>query len=442
MKKIFALALLILVAVVAFTGCSAFPMSDVDIQVTPALTPLISADANPSPAESPQADAPTQNTSAAPTPAQIIIGAEEASAQRTPIIIQVPVTPAPAVVVVQATPGSAPVSAESAPAANAAAAPSTAPEVAAAPQETPPIPTSEPATEEEETPAEAEAHQGVPVSLDDTLNILVVGSDERHAGQPWRSDVIMVVSVDYVNRQVGVISFPRDLYVDIPTVGKNRINTATFFGGVNHYPDGGDIGLLKATLAQNFGIRIDHYVKFNFETFKDMIDALGGIDIVVDCPITGRFPVEPGSKELVWQTLPAGKYHMDGEFALRYVRERKTTSDVDRNRRQQRVLIAMRKRAREINIVPRIPALYDAMRDNIETDLGLTDIIALARLGLQIDTNDVHGFNIGYKEVDSWTTPGGAAVLKPDMAKIQEGIRTLFSKPSILKNPRKPRNCR
>jgi LCP family protein required for cell wall assembly len=252
----------------------------------------------------------------------------------------------------------------------------------------------------------------------------------------------MVVSVDYANRQVGVISFPRDLYVDIPTVGKNRINTATFFGGVNRYPNGGDIGLLKDTLAQNFDIRIDHYVKFNFETFKDMIDALGGIDIAVICPITGRFPVEPGSNQLVWQTLPAGQYHMDGEFALRYVRERKTTSDVDRNRRQQRVLIAMRKRAREVNIVPRIPALYDAMRDNIETDLGLTDIIALTRLGLQIDTRDVHGFNIGYKEVDSWTTPGGASVLKPDMDKINEGIRTLFSKPSILKNPTKPRSCR
>jgi len=251
----------------------------------------------------------------------------------------------------------------------------------------------------------------------------------------------MVVAVDYAHRQVGVVSFPRDLYVEIPTVGKNRINTATFFGGINNYKNGGDIGLLKDTLAQNFGIRIDHYVKFNFETFKDMVDALGGIDIVVDCPITGKFPVEPGSKQLKWQTLEPGKYHMDGEFALRYVRERKTTSDVDRNRRQQRMLIAMRKRAKEVNILPRIPALYQAMRDNIETDLGLTDIIALTRLGLQIDTEDVHGFNIGYKEADSWRTPGGAMVLLPDMAKINEGLRTLFIKPSILKNPQKPARC-
>lgn len=433
MRKVFTLAVLFLLVAVVLAGCNPLSFSETDISVTPALTPILAATAV-SPAASDNADVPASGQSAnASGPVQAIAGEGDAAAVRTPIVISVPLTP-----VSTAQPASEEASADEAtpatPSAQEEPAATTTPVNLPTPE---PLPTE--AIVEEPT---AEAYHGVPVSLDDTLNILVVGSDERRPGQPWRSDVIMVVSVDYVNRQVGVISFPRDLYVDIPTVGKNRINTATFFGGVNRYANGGDIGLLKDTLAQNFGIRIDHYVKFNFDTFKDMIDALGGIDIAVICPITGRFPVEPGSNRLVWQTLPAGQYHMDGEFALRYVRERKTTSDVDRNRRQQRVLIAMRKRAREVNIVPRIPALYDAMRENIETDLGLTDIIALTRLGLQIDPKDVHGFNIGYKEVDSWTTPGGAAVLKPDMAKIDEGIRTLFSKPSILKNPAKPRNCR
>jgi len=431
MKKLLYLAILLLLASVLLVGCGALGMSQTAIQVTPALTPIILVD-EASNTATPVGDAPvTVAADSLLPPAPLIAGENTAAAQRTPIAILVPLTPAVASL-------SSP-AAEMPPAATAsstaALAATAAPVVASTP---------EPSVTADVTPAEPtqEAYQGIPVSLDETLNILVVGSDERRAGQAWRSDVIMVVAVDFNNRQVGVVSFPRDLYVDIPTVGKNRINTATFFGGVNKYPKGGDIGLLKATLAQNFDIRIDHYIKFNFDTFKDVVDALGGIDLFVDCPITGRFPVEPGSNQLKWQTLSTGKYHMDGEFALRYVRERKTTSDVDRNRRQQRVLIAMRKRAREVNIVPRIPALYDAMRANIETDLGLTDIIALTRLGLQIDTKDVHGFNIGYKEVDSWTTPGGAAVLKPDMAKIEEGLRTLFSKPSILKNPTKPRNCK
>jgi LCP family protein required for cell wall assembly len=413
MKKIIVLSFILVLAVFLLSACSLDKLGSQDVQVTPALTPLLTVDAGTAPSPSPAAPATATVTN-------IIAGAGPETAQRTPIAIAIPLTRA----VPTATPAAATPIPTATPAAQAT---------------TPPQPTAAPTPVEKPTP---EAYQGVPVTLDETLNILVVGSDERRPGQPWRSDVIMLVAVDFGNHQVGVISFPRDLYVDIPTVGKNRINTATFFGGVNNYPDGGDMGLLKATLAQNFGIRVDHAVKFNFDTFRDMIDALGGIDIEVVCPITGKFPVEPGSKQLKWQTLPAGQYHMDGEFALRYVRERKTTSDVDRNRRQQRVLIAMRKRAREINIIPRIPALYDAMRDNIETDLGLTDIIALTRLGLQIDTKDVHGFNIGYKEADSWTSPAGAAVLKPDMDKIAEGMRTLFSKPSILKNPARPRTCK
>lgn len=304
-------------------------------------------------------------------------------------------------------------------------------------------PTDTPSPESEEAPVEASATAVVsrPLGLDHTLNVLIVGSDERSTNRPWRSDVIMVAAVDFANREVGVVSFPRDLWVRIPTVGENRINTATFWGELNKYPDGGGIGLLADTIESNFGIRIDHHVKINFESFKDAVDALGGIDVVVDCPIRGSFPTEPGSSRLVYKTLQPGTYHMDGFFALRYVRERKSTSDVDRNRRQQRVLIALRNRAREVNVIPRLPALYDAMRSSIETDLGLTDILALGRLGIQIESENAHGFTIGFKETKSWVTPSGASVLLPRMSMINDRIQQLFDEPSILKNPNKPRSC-
>jgi len=304
-------------------------------------------------------------------------------------------------------------------------------------------PTDTPSPESEVAPVEASEAAVVsrPLGLDHTLNVLIVGSDERSANRPWRSDVVMVAAVDFANREVGVVSFPRDLWVRIPTVGENRINTATFWGELNKYPDGGGIGLLADTIESNFGIRIDHYVKINFESFKDAVDALGGIDVVVDCPIKGKFPTEPGSSRLVYKTLQPGTYHMDGFFALRYVRERKSTSDVDRNRRQQRVLIALRNRAREVNVIPRLPALYDAMRSSIETDLGLTDILALGRLGIQIESENAHGFTIGFKETKSWVTPSGASVLLPRMSMINDRIQQLFDEPSILKNPNKPRSC-
>jgi LCP family protein required for cell wall assembly len=277
--------------------------------------------------------------------------------------------------------------------------------------------------------------------LERTMNILIAGSDERREGGPWRADVVMVVAVDLAAREVGVISFPRDLWVRIPTVGENRINTATFFGELYRYPTGG-IGLLADTIHRNFGIRLDHYVKINFEGFKQVVDALGGVDITVDCPLTGWFPPAPGSNDLVWMTLQPGEYHMDGVLALQYVRERKTTSDVDRARRQQRMILALRKRARDINILPRVPVLFDALRDTIETDLGLTEIVPLARLALQIEPKDAHGFIIDFQHTQSWTTPDGARVLLPKMKRIQEGIRDLFAQPSILENPFRPANCR
>jgi len=357
------------------------------------------------------------------------VDADALNPVRTPIRIKVPATP----VIPTKTPIPTPTPVE-------ADTPTPLPVVA---------PTDTPSPESEQAPTEAPAAEATeaaevvsrPLGLDHTLNVLIVGSDERSANRPWRSDVIMVAAVDFANREVGVVSFPRDLWVQIPTVGENRINTATFWGELNKYPGGGGIGLLADTIESNFGIRIDHHVKINFESFKDAVDALGGIDVVVDCPIKGKFPVEPGSSRLVYKTLQPGTYHMDGFFALRYVRERKTTSDVDRNRRQQRVLIALRNRAREVNVIPRLPALYDAMRSSIDTDLGLTDILALGRLGIQIESENAHGFTIGFKETKSWVTPAGASVLLPRMSMIDDRIQHLFDEPSILKNPNKPRSC-
>ncbi|HEY53661.1 MAG TPA: hypothetical protein G4N94_09415 [Caldilineae bacterium] len=410
-------ALLLISLLTVVSACSSDVSSIIfnpEISVTPATAPVNIPGVTP-PAISVETLANNSEVAMAPV--------------RTPIRIKVPATP----VIPTETPTPPPT-----PEAVAVAETPT-PLPAMAPTETPIVQENEPQAVEQ--PAAEPAAVKRPLGLDHTLNILIVGSDERHPDRPWRSDVIMVAAVDFANREVGIVSFPRDLWVRIPTVGENRINTATFWGTLNKYPDGGGIGLLADTIESNFGIRIDHYMKINFESFKDAVDALGGIDVVVDCPIAGRFPTQPGSTHLVYKTLQPGTYHMDGFFALRYVRERKSTSDVDRNRRQQRVLIALRNRAREVNIIPRLPALYDAMRSSIETDLGLTDLLALGRLGIQIDSENAHGFTIGFKETKSWRTPSGAAVLLPRMDMINNRIQHLFDEPSILKNPNKPRSC-
>lgn len=280
----------------------------------------------------------------------------------------------------------------------------------------------------------------VPRSLRNTENLLILGSDQRKPGQPWRTDVIMVVALDRERERVGIISIPRDLWVKIPGIGWERINTADFYGSLrkdrNGNPPNG-VELLKETLRQNLGIPIHHYVRIDFEVFKGVVDALGGITVTVDCPLRDPIWDTPGKR---WRIEP-GDYSMTGEDALKYVRSRYTGGDLDRARRQQRVLLAMRDRALEINLWPRIPALYREFRDKVLTDLGPLDIIDLARFGLRVREEDIHGFVIGRPMVQDWITHRGAMVLVPDYRRIRQAIEALFDSPPLSETNDLSKQC-
>lgn len=281
-----------------------------------------------------------------------------------------------------------------------------------------------------EPPTPIPGASDVPRSLRDTENLLILGSDQRKPGQPWRTDVIMVVAIDREHERMGVISIPRDLWVKIPGVGWERINTADFYGSLRKDKSGNPpngVELLKETLRQNLGIPIHHYVRVDFEGFKGAVDALGGITVTVDCPLRDPGWDTPGKR---WRLEP-GDYFMTGEEALRYVRSRYTGGDLDRARRQQRVLLAMRDRALEVNLWPRIPALYREFRDRVLTDLGPLDILDLARFGLRLRAEDIHGFVIGRPMVRDWITRNGAMVLVPDYRQIRQAIEGLFDLPPL-----------
>ena len=291
-----------------------------------------------------------------------------------------------------------------------------------------------------EPPTPIPSATDVPRSLRNTENLLILGSDQRKPGQPWRTDVIMVVAINREHDQVGIISIPRDLWVKIPGVGWERINTADFYGSLrgsksSSPPDG--IELLKETLRQNLGIPIHHYVRVDFEAFKGIVDALGGITVTVDCPLRDPGWDTPGKR---WRLEP-GDHFMTGEEALRYVRSRYTGGDLDRARRQQRVLLAIRDRALAINLWPRIPALYREFHDKVLTDLGPLDVIDLARLGLRLRAEDIHGFVIGRPMVRDWITPRGAMVLVPDYRQIRQAIEGLFNSPPLFETNDLSKRC-
>jgi len=271
--------------------------------------------------------------------------------------------------------------------------------------------------------------------LQRTRNILLLGTDQRELGAVGRTDTIMVLAIDAPNHRAALISFPRDIYLAIPGIGYSRINTAFGFG--EERQPGGGLPLLMSTIERNFGIPIDSYVRIDFSGFEDVIDALGGVDVTVDCPL---------DDELIYRyfetyTLEPGVHHMNGQQALYYARSRKTTSDFDRARRQQRVLLAVRDRVLDANLLPRVPALWLAMRDVVDTNLKPGDIADLAKMGATFSGRDLTGMVIRYPLVTDWTTPQGGMVQLPDLPGINAALDRIWERAPLQQTNDEERLC-
>ncbi len=271
-----------------------------------------------------------------------------------------------------------------------------------------PDPTYHPALPAVEPTSADPAHT---TSANRYLNIALLGSDKRPDAATWRTDTIIVVSLDMERNLVRLLSIPRDLWVNIPGHGPDRINTADLWGEMAH--EGGGPDLVKQTIYQNLGIPIHYWVRVDFDGFKRIIDAVGGVDVDVECPLPD---IE----------LETGMQHMDGELALWYARSRMTTNDFDRGRRQRKLLMALWDQALSPSIIPQIPSLLATMNDAIQTDLPPDQIIALAFLGLKLKPNQIFSQSIGPWQVQNWTTPGGAAVLLPLHDKIKELLDSFY----------------
>lgn len=287
-----------------------------------------------------------------------------------------------------------------------------------------PTPTLPPLPETAPTPA-------APLSLDsDVVNIVLLGTDIRTPGSAWRTDTIILVTINPRLKTAGMLSIPRDLWVYIPTIGYNRINTADFYGEYHKYPGGGP-ALIKRTVLHNLGVPVHYYLRGDFNALIDLIDTLGGVEVAVDCPIEDLFP-DPASPDGLYSlSLEAGIQHLDGKAALFYARSRLSTSDFDRSRRQQKVLRALWDKALKLDILPRVPELWRTLNSAVQTDLTLTDILSLASIGLQLEPQNIKGRFIGRDQVQSWVTPQGAQVLLPRPVEVQAALVEFFAPPLV-----------
>ena len=249
------------------------------------------------------------------------------------------------------------------------------------------------------------------------VNVLVMGIDRRVSETcPCRSDTMMIATLDPKTAMAGVITLPRDLYVPIPTVGENRINTALFYGALNKYPGGGP-GLAKKTVEYNFGRQIHYYVIVDFSGFRKVVDTLGGIDLNVPKAIDDpEYPTENFGVTHIH--FNAGMQHMTGEQALQYARTRHADSDFGRSKRQIQVLLAMRDKALRLDIIPKLPSLIQSMWGAVETDLKPQEVLALAQAAAKVKTENIKQGSIDQTMTVEYVTNTGADVLWFDRAKV------------------------
>jgi len=212
------------------------------------------------------------------------------------------------------------------------------------------------------------------ILANDRLNILVVGTDSLEAR--GRADSILVLSVSPKTKDTILFSIPRDLRVMIPERGMDKINHAFAYGGID---------LLEKTVEDLIGLPINYYGVVDFEGFKYVIDALGGIDIYVEKDM--YYIDQAGSLKI---NLHKGEQVLDGAKALEYVRFRSDSlGDLGRIQRQQKLIKAVIEKVLNIDNVAKIPNIVSSLPDYINTNMSSSEIISMARLMKDINREKV-----------------------------------------------------
>lgn len=256
-----------------------------------------------------------------------------------------------------------------------------------------------------------------------TINVLVIGLDRRPEGGDQNADVIIIAQIDLLNGKVRAVSIPRDLLVEVPGFGYDKINSA-YNHGIAGDPENSaaGVGLVRDTIEYNFGVPIDDYVLVDFSGFTKVIDAVGGI--TVDVPYEINDPEYPtdnyGTEHLI---IPAGETQMDGELALKYVRTRHADSDDQRRERQLQVLRAIFAKGQSLGSVSKIDNLILALGDSAQTSFPLEEQLTLARLALEMSDDDITLSSLAPPLIQGGTIASGAWVYSGDMAVIAQFIQ-------------------
>lgn len=261
------------------------------------------------------------------------------------------------------------------------------------------------------------------------LTVLMMGIDRRpgETGLSYRTDTLILLSLDPRTGQIGMLSVPRDMWVSVPGYGERRINEPMVLGELRQAGYGPRLAM--ETVQYNLGIRVNHYLVVDFAAFITIVDALGGIE--VDVPYTINDPLYP-SMNYGYDPffIRAGRQLLNGATALKYARTRHGDSDIRRAERQQQVIMAVRDKATRPEMIPALlanaPALWASLRQNVYTDLTLEQMVQIALFVKDIPLDGVKRGVIDYGYLSSYTTAQGASVLIPNRARLGSLMTEVF----------------
>lgn len=245
------------------------------------------------------------------------------------------------------------------------------------------------------------------------INVLLLGMDARPGEEKARTDTIILASIDRDTKKVALVSIPRDSRVQLPGHGWDKINSAYLYGGA---------AMTQKVVGDLLGISVPYYMVTNFNGFQGIVDTLGGVEIDVDKRM--YYPDEDID-------LQPGLQRLDGHDALSYVRYRyDALGDITRTERQQRFLTALAKEAAQMKTVTKLPKLIPQLRENVDTNLGLSDMLFLAQVAAGIDpaniaTQTLPGDFLDIDEASYW---------EPDRVKSKTVIAQLFEQAGVVQH--------
>ncbi len=261
--------------------------------------------------------------------------------------------------------------------------------------------------------------------LENTDNYLLLGIDRRADGKgAVLADTIIVLVLDRSSSHVGLVSVPRDAYVDVGEGSPARINTVLQVARRN----GKDpLEQAKSVVGDTLALPIRHALALDLGVFERAVDELGGVTVNVPCPIRDRFVDSREPDGYRWLDLDAGEARLDGRSAALYVRSRHGRSDFSRARRQQAVLLGLRAALESAGGLTRLPSLWEVFERSVRTDLRRYQLFDLARRVLAAGPERLHGLVLNHPHVRPIRTAEGSAVLEVDREAVAAALAKLFS---------------